>query len=266
MTPPPLLNEVTWETRNLGVASYALSASELVEQGAPALSQALSDKAREHADVFVQAKLDQKFASSSNVLSALGFYFVELALQPYLNFKDSALLDEFSHNPAAYLRGRFQPGDLPFSLLDKQDASHVHAVRDIAGDSFTTDRFHLDPNCPDETANKRYQLWVDQMLSDNDCLFYVVMHDGQVVGFMTQRGETLPLAGFARSHTRSGLGDYLWLSTLLKMREQGLTRVSTGISTNNVGVLNLYARLGFRFRNPTAVYHYWSAERLKGPK
>jgi hypothetical protein len=42
------------------------------------------------------------------------------------------------------------------------------------------------------------------------------------------------------------------------MLEQNKKVAATLISANNVSVLNLYARLGFRFKNPEATFHYWS--------
>lgn len=264
MTASPLLTEVPWETRNLGVKSYALSAPALDELGASALKAALSDEIEEHRDIFVQAKFGHEHASLSPLISTLGFYFIELALTPHLNLKDHVLIAEFERDPTTFLRGRFEPGRLAFCSMDKNDTSQTQAVRDIAGESFKNDRFHIDPRCDPKVANIRYQLWVDQMLNDDGYHFYIMTHKRQVVAFMVQHGTTLPLAGFAQSYSRSGLGDYFWLSTLLAMQKQGLPKVLTGISTNNTAVLNLYSRLGFRFRNPTAVYHYWSNVNIRG--
>lgn len=264
MNPPALLTEVPWETRNLGIQSYALNASALAGHGASTLAALLKDAAEAHGGIFVQAKLEPDHASLSPLISSAGFYFVELALTPHLNIRNNPLLADFERDPAAFLRGRFAVADLRFGPMDKADASQSQAVRDIAGSSFTDDRFHTDPHCDPLVADRRYQLWVDQMLSDESHQFYTMHHKGQVIAFMIQKDTTLPLAGFSQAYTRSGLGDYFWLSTLLAMQKQGHSKVSTGISTNNTAVLNLYSRMGFRFRNPTAVYHYWSTPETKG--
>lgn len=264
MTPHPLLAEIPWETRNLGVLSYALSATALVESGGSALAVALQEAAEAHGDIFVQAKIDQAHASLSQLLGAVGFYFVEVALTPHLSLRNHAPLALFERDPDTFLRGRFEPGEIHVGPIDQGNASQLIAIRDIAGTSFRNDRFHLDPNCEPKVAHKRYQRWVDQMLADKDHQFYIMTYGGQVMAFMVRCGTTLPLAGFAQAYTRSGLGEYFWLSILLAMREQGLSQVSTGISTNNTAVLNLYARLGFRLRHPTAVFHYWSKSIIQG--
>ena len=229
----------------------------------PALIRSLSVTADQPGGIFVQAKIDQDHWSLTQLIGSAGFYFIEVALTPYLNLRKSPVLDEFDRDPASFLRGRFELGEIDFGPLDREDNSQCQAVREIAGSSFKDDRFHLDPNCDSGTAHRRYQLWVDQMLAEDTNQFYIMTHGNQVMAFMVQRGTRLPLAGFAQSFTRSGLGDFFWLSTLSQMRRQKLSRVSTGISTNNTAILNLYARLGFRFRNPTAVFHYWSMPKVQ---
>jgi len=258
LTGRSLLTEIPWETRNLGVPSYSLSVSAVAESGAPALAEALAEAAEGHGPIFVQAKIDREQGSLAQLIGSVGFYFIEVALTPHLSLRRNVLLEAFERDPAPFLRGRFSPGELHFGPVDQKDTSAHRAIRQIAGSSFNDDRFHLDPNCDPDVASNRYRLWVDQMLADEDHRFFVLSREGQVMAFMVQRDTRLPLAGFAPPFARSGLGEFFWLSTLLEMRKQNLSRVTTGISTNNTAVLNLYTRMGFRFREPTAVFHYWS--------
>jgi hypothetical protein len=54
-----------------------------------------------------------------------------------------------------------------------------------------------------------------------------------------------------------GLGKFLWLESLSNMMTHGLEHATTRISANNVAALNLHTRLGFKFKNPASMFHYW---------
>jgi ribosomal protein S18 acetylase RimI-like enzyme len=76
---------------------------------------------------------------------------------------------------------------------------------------------------------------------------------------MASRGGNLLLAGFDRRHANAGLGEFFWLSVCDRLRARGVRRVTTRISVNNIAVLNLYARLNFKFRDPEMTFHLWGS-------
>ena len=78
---------------------------------------------------------------------------------------------------------------------------------------------------------------------------------------MASRGGDLLLAGFARKYAGGGLGEFFWLRVLQNLGADGVDRVSTLISINNLSVLNLYARMGFKFRDSRATFHLWGRPR-----
>ncbi len=238
------LTQMPWETRNLGRASYALNVSQL-DQAAEELERL------QHA--FVQAALPLDQLHLSPQLAAMGFYAVETALTPYANLTKLPALDAFVADPASALPS----GRMPEGLRGAPAEADDFAVIDrIAGQAFRDDRFHMDPGCDAALADQRYVLWVQQM-RDEGKAFYCLKLDDDVIGFMVHADSHLPLAGLAPAHGQRGLGAFLWLSALDHLKKQGQTRITTGITANNTAVLNLYARLGFRFRDPRLILHQW---------
>jgi ribosomal protein S18 acetylase RimI-like enzyme len=250
---------VPWETRNLGTQSFALTEPFLDDPNKKILREALQEKIEEYGRIFVQARLGKQHLSVAPIIERSGFYFVESTLVPYSHLKKNQRLADFVNDRRAFVPQRFAPDKLDFSLLDKGNQEYQQRVRDIAAESFTDDRFHIDLNCRNELADRRYVFWVDDLFADDSTLFYTLDYGSETIGFMICRGENLLLAGFARSYVNSGLGEYLWLAVLQDMQERGIVQVRTLISSNNTPVLNLYVRMGFKFKDPAATFHYWSS-------
>ncbi|WP_428123965.1 hypothetical protein [Dissulfurimicrobium sp.] len=186
-----------------------------------------------------------------------GFYFVEQTLDPYLALQKSDVLKRFNADPMSFIPSRHRDKNLRVIAMDKNDAVLQSQVMECARGSFSDDRFHMDPNCPRELADLRFFNWARDLISDPGVMIYIAMIGEDVVGFLAQKQDQLILAGFKQQFARSGLGDFLWLSTLSNMMAHGFDCVNTRISTNNTAVLNLYARLGFKFKNPASMFHYW---------
>jgi RimJ/RimL family protein N-acetyltransferase len=215
-------------------------------------------RARElHGNIFVQAR----FAAESKVsviVERAAFYFVESVVCPYSNLHKNEVLAEFLVDPRAFLPARYGLSDLQMKTVTAQSEQLILAVKKIAAESFTDDRFHCDHNCDEAIANQRYLYWVEDMLADAFVRFDVLSYQGHPVAFMASRGRQLLLAGFAKKFVGSGMGEYFWLSVMKKLFDTRLDRVETLISTNNVRVMNLYAKIGFKFRFPQNTFHYWS--------
>jgi ribosomal protein S18 acetylase RimI-like enzyme len=253
------LTEVPWETRNLGVPSFTLSERFIAEPEVGVLRDALAQKTARHGRIFVQARLAKPQLPLARHLEAAGFYYVESTLVPHSVLKKNLPLAEFVRDPGQVLPRRYRPEDFKVLTMDKNNGGHCQRVREIAGESFSDDRFHLDVNCSKEIADRRYVYWSEDLLKDDNAVFYVLCLRGEVIGFMIRKGDNLLLAGVAAAYVKSGLGEYLWLSVLDDMLRTGLMEVRSLISSNNTAVLNLYARIGFRFREPAATFHYWGS-------
>lgn len=250
------LEPLPWETRNLGVEAFAVGAAFFSQPDERLLQKSLADLRDAHGGFFVQArfKTDSKTAQ---VLEASGFYFVEATLSPSVALSKYAALERFEADPSAVLPERCKTTALEVVAVSLSDGPTVAAIGKIASESFVDDRFHVDHNCDPETANRRYALWVDDLVRDASVRFHVLRVREQPIAFMASKAGDLLLAGFARQDANRGLGEFLWLRVLQDLRREGVSRVRTVISVNNTSALNLYARLGFKFRDPRSTFHLW---------
>lgn len=245
-----------YESRNLSMASYALVEEFLNAPDHGQLTRSLTEKAERNDRIFAQAKVTREHMAAVPLLESCGFSFVETSLVPHSVLSRNAVLKEFLATPQPFVPKRFDPNELSLSLMAPDDCDTSAAVKRIAAESFVSDRFHVDPQCPAGLADRRYVYWVDDLLTAG-VTFHILMLRNEIIGFMARRKEHLVLAGFARTYAASGLGDYLWLGVLGAMLEEGVAQAHTQISTNNIPVLNLYVRLGFKFKDPTAIFHLW---------
>ncbi len=247
-----------YESRNLSMASYALVEEFLHAPDHTQLTHSLTEKAKQHNKIFAQAKVTREHLAAVPVLGNSGFSFVETSLVPHSVLSRNAVLKEFLATPQAFVPKRFDTDELSLLLMAPDDFDTRAAVKRIAAESFVSDRFHVDPQCPSGLADRRYVYWVDDLFTAG-VTFHVLMLRNEIIGFMARQKEHLLLAGFARTYAASGLGDYLWLGVLGAMLTEGVTQARTQISTNNIPVLNLYVRLGFKFKDPTAIFHLWKS-------
>lgn len=251
------LTPLEYETRNLGMASFAVTDEYIATPDSTELKTTLATVAALHDRLFIQAKLIlPQHSTAQHVLAAHGFMFAETALSPYCRISHNSTLHAFRTDRQAWLPRRSRNSELEIGLLERTSATEQAAVSRIAGESFNSDRFHLDPNCPPGAADRRYVLWVEDLLR-SDATFHLIRCRGEIIGFLVRTGQRLLLAGFARKYAMSGLGDFFWLSVLDAMASDGIELATTQISANNLPVLNMYARLGFKFRDATALFHYW---------
>jgi ribosomal protein S18 acetylase RimI-like enzyme len=251
------LDPVPWETRNLGLQSFAITGAFLAKPDEGRLRAALAALRSAHGRFFVQARFKPD-TNTSRILETNGFYFVETTLCPSLALTGYDVLDRFVADSAGVLPRRYQRSTLEVKAADRSDHEMAAAVRTIAGESFVDDRFHVDRNCPPDAASRRYRLWVDDLFLDGAVRYHVLLLRREPIAFMASRTGDLQLAGFARRYAGAGLGEFFWLSVLDRLRADGVTRVSTTISVTNVAVVNLYARLNFKFRDPKSTFHLWA--------
>jgi len=252
------LTLLEYETRNLEIPSYAISHDFLDTPDEACLTQALAGKLATHGKLFAQARVFMPGQTAAiSMIERHRFSFVETTLAPTIVLGKNKIFHAFRDDPRPFVPRRFDPADLKLTFLDRTDADACEMLKQIAAESFVKDRFHTDPNCPPGLADRRFVFWVEDLLQ-SDAVFQLQRYRDEVIGFMARKDEHLILAGFSRKYAGSGLGDFLWLSVLASMHDDGMTQVDTQISTNNLPVLNLYVRLGFKFKDQTALFHFWS--------
>lgn len=255
-----LIKETPWETRNLGLPAYQLSSEGLDDKAfARVVREDLAALSVTGDLFFVFARLHAAESIKMRVLEQAGFRLIEGTLQPWSKLSGNPLFQRFLDDPAAILPSGVSAQEIEVKLLDQHEADFAQAerIREIARHSFTADRFHMDPFCGGEKAGQRFAYWVDDLISREGVDFDLLRVRSVIAGFMARRADELILAGFAPEFIGARLGSYLWFSACERVRQAGFDEVHTTISTNNMPVMNLYAKLGFRFRNPMYSFHYW---------
>lgn len=252
-----ILIKAPWETRCLGREGFMLNEDWLPVFDAQTLSGEIARARDEHGNIFISARVSKQRHAIIPAIQREGFYFVEQTLDPHLTFEKSDVLKRFNADPMSFVPSRYHDKNLRVMLMNKNDPVLQSKIMECARESFSDDRFHMDPTCPKELADLRFFNWAKDLIDNPEVEIYIAVLGEDVVGFLAQKQGNLILAGFMSSYTGKGLGEFLWLESLSNMMTHGLEHATTRISANNVAVLNLYARLGFKFRNPAAMFHYW---------
>ncbi|MHB8810247.1 MAG: GNAT family N-acetyltransferase [Desulfobulbaceae bacterium] len=192
----------------------------------------------------VSCRLPHECLRESFLLETRGFRFIEMVYMPELdNLRDRGLHREtgLGIRPA-------EEGDLP-------------ALLHIAGTAFRSERFHMDPRLDAGLGDERYRRWVQSSFSHPHQRLYAVSDQGQLVAFFIT--EMLPdgtcywhLNAVASDKQGRGYGRRAWLAMLAQAGAAGAQRVRTCIVARNHRVLNLYARLDFRFPPPLMTFHW----------
>lgn len=181
-----------------------------------------------------------------NFLPANGFKFVDVSLRAVRNDLRSAAL----------IRSRTQ--------LRAAVPSDWAAIEEIAANSFHHGRYHADARIPKTTADLRYRHWIRRALTGDHSIdrVYVLEQDDSIGGFyhftVENESSDLRLAAISPKLQGSGLGFEFYLSVLHMIASLGVRRATTTISATNTAILNVFARLEFRFSKPQAIYHWHS--------
>jgi ribosomal protein S18 acetylase RimI-like enzyme len=199
---------------------------------------------QQHERFFAQARLDQEATDLIPRVQRAGFLFVEVIVTPAM--------------PVPKVLNPFGPEGWTVDVVDRTDETAMAEIRRIAGESFVDDRFHRDPCCSHDLADRRFMLWVGDLKNNEKAVFYAGRLNGQIVGFAVRMAGHVLLLGFERACVGKGLGKAMMSSVLADMQREGLPMMTTEVSLNNLPSLNLFLSLGCRIRNPRATFHYWS--------
>jgi len=172
--------------------------------------------------------------ADSRLLHEYGFYYCDTLIEPWCGIAD--LRPSASHPEATITR----EANLPELLA-------------ICHGAFVHGRFHRDFNLPRASADLRYDNWLRQ-LYDQQCV-YGLLWNNEPAGFIAYSGNSLVLHALADTHRGRGLAKHWWSAVCAELFATGHAEIKSSISAANVAAVNLYASMGFRFRNPLDVYH-----------
>jgi Sortase and related acyltransferases len=242
---------IPWDSETFGFPFIELRCAgvdhELAAQHLPALLESLD--ARSQRPMLVLTKIPVAATRLAELLTACGFYPVETAVEPHMALSRFRSVVE---RPAGGM-----------TLRDAREADMPRLV-ELARGSFRADRLHVDANLPSDKADERFVRWVINGVRDGDMVFCYDDARGKTIGFYHVRATAsgtvdLSLAALDRAYQKLGIGLLMYQAVLLECRNRGFSLAETHVTVHNLDVLNLFARLGFQFRNPTLTLHRYSS-------
>jgi ribosomal protein S18 acetylase RimI-like enzyme len=215
--------ETPWDSRALGIATFEIKS----------LSEEVLKEVATKPGHFT-AKVSP--LASKKMLHDYGFYYSDTLIEPYCTLE------------------KFIPSENQEVLISRSAA--VEDLVAISRHAFIYGRFHRDFNIDEEHADLRYVLWLKDLYNSGD-VFGLMYHD-ELVGFFGYSINKIVLHALSEKYRGRGLAKSLWSAACKELFGLGHREIISSISVSNVAVLNLYASLGFRFRNPLDVYHLFN--------
>lgn len=198
-----------------------------------------SDYVRTHKPFYVLYKAPIEDVATIQQLEGHGFRFVETQLR--LTFR---------------LRGHFDTSKAPYVFEPVTTEDQLRDVLEIAGNTFTDDRFVVDPMLPDaaKVSSARYQAYVrNSFLRPDERVYRMVSSTtGRTVAFKTHRivnpEEALMLLGGVHSDFKNaGIAPINAYHEFNELIRNGVKRFTTHVSARNYAVINLEVG-GFHYR------------------
>ena len=220
MTLPPNIKTSPWDSAVFGVDAY-----EITDSSRESLELAV--RVPGHYTVRVDPLV------SKQMLHEYGFYYCDTLIEPYCTAESF-------------------PG---FDSVDADISRDVSLdpLLAICHGAFSHGRFHRDFSLPTAQADQRYDNWLAQLHGAGKV--YGLLYQGKLGGFIAVDGNQLVLHAIAESLRGRGLAKLLWTPVCRMLFDQGCGELVSSVSASNLAVVNLYATLGFRFRNPIDLYH-----------
>lgn len=208
-------------------ATFAIDTFEIKTTSEQALQKIISGRKPGHYTL----KTDP--LTCKQTLHNLGFYYCDTLIEPHCT------LENFTYFKKA---GCHISRTAPIASLIK-----------ICENSFTYGRFHRDFNIDRNLAETRYISWLKDLYASGDVLG--LMYQDDLAGFWGVSQHKVLLHALDQNYRGKGMAKYFWSLACQELFDQGHQELTSSISTANAPVLNLYASLGFRFRNSVDVYH-----------
>jgi len=203
------------------------------------LARLEDDYVRTHHPLYVVYKAPIEDVASIQQLEDHGFRFVETQLR--LTFR---------------LRNHFDTGKAPYVFERVTTEDQLRDVLDIAGNTFTDDRFLVDPELQGarKVSSARYQAYVRQSFLRPDERVYRLVNPttGRTVAFKTHRivdpeQALMLLGGVHADYKNAGIAPINAYHEFNELMRNGVKRFTTHVSARNYGVMNLEIG-GFQYR------------------
>lgn len=146
-------------------------------------------------------------------------------------------------------------------MLETASEADLDEIQSIAQEVFSTGRFNIDPRLGTELGGRRYAKWVFNSFNNAKHQIIKASVSNQIVGFfvLEYTGQDMVywhLTAIASRFHGQGFGNRVWQGMLMKHQKESLKKIQSTISAHNFPVLNLYAKLGFKFESPMMTFHW----------
>jgi len=178
------------------------------------------------------------------LLESCQFRFIETVLHPCLDLPDTRYTDNHG-----LVIAHAVPSDIP-------------VLEGIASSAFIHGRIQADPRLGSDLSLRRYGRWVRNVIDHpRQRLLKITNYEGMIVGLFViepsaDQSVYWHLTAISPSCQGKGYGWRAWRAMLAHHAQEGFRSVQTTITATNVAVLNLYAKLGFRFLPPEMTFHW----------
>lgn len=235
---------VPWDSEVFGFPVAQIHTLEIADHD-PALQD--YEKFREWLDVqqirVAACRLLHNRLQESMFLEEQGFRFIEMVLHPHLANITSLNIAEDS-----------------LTILPAQECD-LPALQAIAEHAFSYERYHVDPRFDPRLGDLRYSYWVRNSLQHPRQRLLKIQDGERLVAFFvveTRADKSVywHLTAIATEWQGQGYGRRVWRAMLRHHCQEGFNSLTTTIAVRNILVLNLYARLGFRFLPPEMTFHW----------
>lgn len=143
-----------------------------------------------------------------------------------------------------------------FCFAEKEDKK---GTMELAATSFVYSRFHLDHRVSNEIANKVKELWVGNFFAGQRGTHMVLAKDGdRIIGFLQilaqEEQYIIDLIAVTKDYRKQGIA-----KNLIQFANANLDNIKSvivGTQIANMPSINLYEKLGFRFKSAKYVFHY----------
>lgn len=233
-----------WDAATVGAPVAAISSIEVRDQAAAAADfPVFQEWYRRSGVVLVSCRLPHERLVECGFLESQGFRFIELNYRPECDDLEQIKLD-----------------DSVQYAVEHASRADEDAIAGMARQVFEASRFHHDPMIDSRIGHLRYERWVRNAFRNPQQSVLKCHVDGNIVAFFVVEAPQperrfWSLVGLAPGMAGRGIGATVWRAVLRWHRDEGVTHVSTSISSLNLRVLNLYVKLGFRFPAPEITLH-----------
>lgn len=229
----------TWEKRNFGVDTYEIriNADDLKR------TEEIKGILKELSGAYVVIKIPVANLTLLHLLEKLGFEFLETQFKLENTLPLPFSEDEKKGHPSLQLRRE---------EVHRDKEAYTKVINLLTENMFHTDRVYLDPLLPRGTSLKRYSNWIMDNIEDKNIPLSLYFFRNTPVCFSTDKIDFENkkayglLGGVFEKYQNAGFGIMMVKTSLQYLQSQGIKKVYTQISSNNLPSVRMHLLMGYQ--------------------